>query len=79
MGRSSVRKAYLGDHHMTIKRAIAASCFGPFDVRANLSHHWSTECHVGHEMAIHDIDVQPVCIPVDDIGTGGAEVCKIRR
>ena len=60
MVNRSLHKAYLSDHHVAIKGAPAMVGPGALDMGAYLCYDRRSEGDVGHEVAIHDIDVQPV-------------------
>lgn len=75
----SVQAAYLGDHHVTVKGALAVRRRGSVDVGADLGHDGRAECHVGHKVAVHDVDVQPCCAVADRVGTCFAQGCEVRR
>ena len=58
---------YLGDHHVAVEGALSVGFSGPLDVRTDLSDDGSAEGNVGHEVAVHDVDVQPVCSMADGV------------
>lgn len=53
---------YLHDHHMAVKGALAGrvDVLGALDERADLGDDGGAKGHVGDEVAVHDVDVQPV-------------------
>ena len=53
------RHTHLGDHHVAIEGALPQSGFGSRDMRAQLGYDGGAEGHVGHEVAVHDIDMEP--------------------
>lgn len=48
---------YLGDHHVAVEGALSVGFGGPVDVRTDLGDDWGAEGDVGHEVAVHDVDV----------------------
>ena len=46
-----------GDHHVAVKCALAAWLSGSRDVGADLGYDGRAEGHVGHEVAVHDVDL----------------------
>jgi len=52
--------AHLHDHHVAVKGARPARALGTRDMRADLGDDGGAKGHVGHKVAIHDVDVQPV-------------------
>lgn len=57
--RRESRHTHLGDHHMAIEGALPVRRCGALDVRPDLRHDGGAEGHVGHEVAVHDVDVKP--------------------
>ena len=49
--------AYLCNHHVTIKGPFSVRSSRTVDMGADLGDDGSTKGHVGHEMAIHDVDL----------------------
>lgn len=45
---------------MAVKGALAVGLGGTGNMGANLGHDGGTKGHVGDEVAVHDVDVQPV-------------------
>ncbi len=64
-----VQTAYLGDHHVAVKGALAVRRCRSLDVGADFGHHGRAEGDVGHEVAVHDVDVKPCRSVVDRVGT----------
>lgn len=62
------RHAYLSDHHVAVKGALAKSIGGPVDMGADLGDNGSSKGNVGHKVTVHDIDMQPVCALPDGVG-----------
>lgn len=62
---------------MAIKRPPLPRLRRLRDMRPNLRDHGGTKGHVWHEMAIHDIDVQPIGAPVHRVCTFGAQSGEI--
>lgn len=56
---------HLGDHHVAVKHALAPVRI-PVYRAADAGDYGSTNRDVRHEMAVHDIDVEPVCTGVMD-------------
>ena len=57
---SGVRQAYLSDHHMAIERSLAKRGRGALHMGPDFSDDRGTKCHIGYEVAIHDIDMKPI-------------------
>lgn len=53
-------QTYLHDHHMAIEGASAARLHGSFDMGTDSGDDGGAKGHVGHEMSIHDVDMEPV-------------------
>jgi len=49
---------HLCDHHMAVKGTAAMSNRRAVDMTADFGDDWGTEGHVGHEMAVHDVDLR---------------------
>mgnify|MGYP001657893543 CR=1 FL=1 len=47
----------LHDHHMAIKCTPAAGLEGSVDAATDLGDDGAADCHIGHEVAVHDVDV----------------------
>jgi hypothetical protein len=58
------RGRYLCNHHVAVKRPLAVLGRGLLDVAPDLRNDGCTEGDVGHEMAVHDIHMQPL----DELG-----------
>lgn len=71
--------ADLGDHHMAVKGALAKGLGGPVDVRTDHCDNGSAECHVGDKVAVHNVDVEPVCAMADGVRAGLAQGTKVGR
>ncbi len=53
--------SHLANHHMAVESALAEGFLWPGDMRPYLRNYWCPECYVWHEVAVHDIDMQPIC------------------
>lgn len=67
----------LGNHHVAVKRASSVPGRWPVDVRADLGDDGSAKCDVGDEVAVHDVDVEPVCALGYGAGAFFAQVGKV--
>lgn len=65
-----VPSSYLHDHHMAVECPYISRLFGLLDVRSDFRDDGSAKGHVGDEVAVHDIDVQPVRAFLHDAGAG---------
>jgi hypothetical protein len=63
---------YLGNHHMAVKSALSLRACRPRDMGSNLGDHRGAKGHIRDEMAIHDIDMEPVSTIVNCGGAGSA-------
>lgn len=57
----------LGDHHVAVESAFAKGLGGPVDVRTDHCDDGSAKGHVGDEVAVHNVDVKPVCAMADGV------------
>jgi len=69
----------LGDHHVAVEGSASVVRGGLVDVFPYLGDNWGAECDIGNEMAIHDINVQPVRALIHGLGTLGAELGEVCR
>lgn len=56
---------HLGDHHVAVEHALAPVRI-PLYRAADAGDYGGTNRDVRHEMAVHDIDVEPVCAGIMD-------------
>lgn len=66
------------DHHMAIKRSFPECLFGSIDMTADLGHNGGAKGHVRDKVAVHDVDMEPVCALRNGIGTCFAQCAEIR-
>lgn len=59
--------AYLSDHHVAVEGALAEGLCRSINVRANLGDDRSSKGNVGHEVAVHNVNVKPVCSLADGV------------
>lgn len=52
--------AHLHDHHVAIKRPLSVGFSRTGDVGANLGDNGRAKGHVRDEVAVHDVDMQPI-------------------
>lgn len=57
--------AHLGNHHVAVKHALAPVCI-PVYRATDAGDDGSTDGNVRHEMAVHNIYVEPICAGVMD-------------
>lgn len=57
----------LGDHHVAVESALAKGLGGLVDMRTDHGYYRSAKGHVGDEVAVHDVDVEPVCAMANGI------------
>jgi hypothetical protein len=57
----------LGDHHVAVKGTFAEGLGGLVDVRTDHCDYGSAKGHVGDEVAVHNVDVEPVCAMADGV------------
>ena len=62
MGRLGRRGQHLSDHHMTIERSLSEYPLRPRNMRTDFGYDRRAEGHVGNEMPIHDVDVEPALL-----------------
>jgi hypothetical protein len=55
--RARGETAYLCNHHMAVESAFAIGASGSINVGTNLGNDGGTEGHVGHKVAVHDVDL----------------------
>lgn len=53
-------QTYLCNHHVAIKGTPLSRSSWLWDVRANLGDDGVAKGHIGHEMAVHNVDMKPV-------------------
>ena len=53
-------RSHLCNHHMAVKGPLAVGMSRPANMRADLGDNGSSKGDIGDEMAIHDIDMEPV-------------------
>lgn len=53
-------RAYLCDHHVTVEGPSPAFLVRPGAVRADVGDDGGADGHVGDEVAVHDVDMEPV-------------------
>ena len=63
---------------MTVKRAPPLRRRRPVDARPDLGDDGGAEGHVGYEVAVHDIDVDPVAAVAHDALAFGPELGEVR-
>jgi hypothetical protein len=49
--------SYLCNHHVTVKGTLSVGARGTLNVGADLGDNGGTKGHVGHEVAVHDVDL----------------------
>lgn len=52
--------AHLHDHHVAVKGALSKGLGWPVHMRPDLGNNGRAKGHVGDEVAVHDINVQPI-------------------
>jgi len=57
----------LGDHHVAVEGTLSKGLGGLVDMRTDHGYYGSAKSHVGDEVAVHDIDVQPICAMADGV------------
>lgn len=62
---------------MAVKRAPAPGLGRPLDMRPDLGHDGGAKGHVGDEMAVHDVDMEPVGAAVHRHGAFCAEIGEV--
>lgn len=75
--RHGVRITHLHDHHVAIKCSAAARLGGTVDATTNLGDHRATDGHVRHEVAVHDVDMEPVGALLNLLGAVMAEIGEV--
>lgn len=65
------------NHHMAVKCSFSVRLGRLLNVTPDFCNHWCTKGDVGHEMSVHDIDMEPICSLSDRVATFSSEVCKI--
>ena len=68
---------YLGYHHVAIERAFAMGYIWLLDMRSDLGDYGRSKCQVGNEVAVHDVDMDPVAAPSDAVTTASTQTGKI--
>lgn len=53
-------RSHLCNHHMAVKGSLAVGLSRPANMRTDLGDNRSSKGDIGDEMAIHDIDMEPV-------------------
>lgn len=66
----TIDKAHLCDHHMAVKGSPSIRAGGAVDVRTNFGDNRGAEGHVGHKMAVHDVDLGRVSGIASNCGSG---------
>ena len=57
---------------MAVKSSISSWSCRSLDMRPNFGDDRGAEGDVGYEMAVHNVDMEPVCAILDCIGAGSA-------
>lgn len=70
-------EAYLHDHHVAVKGTLRAGLEWPVDAAANLGDDGATDGHIGDEVAVHDVDMEPVGALLHLLSAIMAEVCEV--
>lgn len=65
--RVARRRTDLGDHHVAIEGALAKGLGRLVNMRTDHCDNGSAKGHVGDEMAVHDIDMEPICAMADGV------------
>lgn len=52
--------AHLSNHHVAVKGTLSEGLGWPVHMRPDLGDDGCAKGHVGDEVAVHDIDVQPI-------------------
>ena len=68
---------YLSDHHVAVEGALSVGLGGLLDVWANLGDDGCSKGDVGDKVAVHNVDVQPVCSMADGVRASLAERAKV--
>ena len=50
---------HLSDHHVAVESSFPVCSRGSGDMRADLGDYGGSKSHVGNEVAVHDIDMEP--------------------
>ena len=61
---------YLCDHHMAVESSFVSRPGRFLDMGSDLGDDGGTEGHVGDEVTIHDVNMEPVGTLFDSGGTG---------
>lgn len=69
--------AYLHDHHMAVEGAAGTGFERAIDASADLGDYWTSDSHVWDEVAVHDIDVEPIGALLHLLGAVMAEVSEV--
>jgi hypothetical protein len=53
-------KTYLHDHHVAVEGTLRAGLEWPVDAATDMRDDGATDGHVGNEVAVHDVNMEPV-------------------
>jgi hypothetical protein len=65
------------DHHVAIESATTAGFGGTVDAAADLGYDGAADGHIGHEVAVHNVDVQPVGALLHLLGAVMAQIGEV--
>lgn len=70
-------ETYLHNHHVAVEGTLRAGLEWPVDTAADLRDDGASDGHVGDEVAVHDVDMEPVGAFLHLLRAIMAEVCEV--